>query len=70
MCKIRYLLIYSYKTMYITNIGFFTKYDGEKVAFELGNGINGCGPNYYDDKSNKWIIQKEQYKEDFSNHIA
>ena len=56
--------------MYITNIGFFTKYDGEKVAFELGNGINGCGPNYYDDKSNKWIIQKEQYKEDFSNHIA
>ena len=59
-----------YKTMYITNIGFFTKYDGEKVAFELGNGINGCGPKYYDDKSNKWIIQKEQYKEDFSNHIA
>lgn len=55
-----------YKTLYIKDKGYFTKYDGRCVEFvEAQNPNDGTknekGPNYYDLKQCKWIINDKQY---------
>ncbi len=45
-----------YKTVLIQGIGYFTKFDGEKVEFKRGNNVNECGPNYVDETKGRWVI--------------
>lgn len=50
-----------YKTIFVPEYGFFTKYDGIKVDYEPGKKVNKCGPNYYCEKLKRWIFVDNQY---------
>lgn len=50
-----------YKTIFVPNFGFFTKYDGIKVDYEPGKKVNKCGPNYYCEHLKRWIFVDNQY---------
>lgn len=50
-----------YKTIFVPQYGFFTKYDGIKVDYEPGKKVNKCGPNFYCENLKRWIFVDNQY---------